>query len=127
MPWVAALSLASSDQLVKEPLQTISHDQKQKADLEQIGKVLEMKENDITLSEEDRAKADIDTKILLKEWSRLYIEDDFLYRKTTERKLLVLPFIYKLVALTHLHNNMGHVGVEKVLSLVREHFSIGLS
>ncbi|KAL0185286.1 hypothetical protein M9458_002856, partial [Cirrhinus mrigala] len=120
VPWVAALSLASADQ----PMQTISRDelvQKQRAD-PAIGKVLEMKENNITLSEEDRAKADISTKRLLREWSRLYIENGLLYRKTTERKQLVLPSVYKQVALTHLHNNMGHVGVEKVLSLARERF-----
>ncbi|RXN34363.1 Retrovirus-related Pol poly from transposon [Labeo rohita] len=124
VPWVAALSLASADQPLREPMQTISRDelvQKQRAD-PAIGKVLEMKENNITLSEEDRAKADISTKRLLREWSRLYIENGLLYRKTTERKQLVLPSVYKQVALTHLHNNMGHVGVEKVLSLARERF-----
>lgn len=124
VPWVAALSLASLDQPLKEPLQTISHDelvQKQMAD-PVIGKVLEMKVNDITLSEDNRAKADTNTKRLLREWSRLYIENGLLYRKTTERKQLVLPSVYKQVALTHLHNNMGHVGVEKVLSLARERF-----
>lgn len=76
VPWVAALSLASSDQPLKEQLQIISHDelvQEQRAD-PVIVKVLEMKENDITLSEEDRANADIDTKRLLREWSRLYRE-----------------------------------------------------
>ncbi|KAI3364945.1 hypothetical protein L3Q82_000943 [Scortum barcoo] len=56
VPWVAALSLASPNQPLREPLQTISHDklvQEQRAD-PAIGKILEMKENDITPTEDDR-------------------------------------------------------------------------
>lgn len=59
---------------------------------------------------------------LLREWSKLHIEDGLLYRKTVGRRLLVLPATYKQLALTYLHNNMGHVGVEKVLTLARECF-----
>lgn len=124
VPWVAALNLASPNQPLKEPLHTISHDelvQEQRAD-PAIGKVLEMKENNIMPNEDNRGKLDTNTKRLLREWSRLHIDNDLLYRKTTERKQLVLPTTYRQTALTHLHNNMGHVGVEKVLSLARERF-----
>lgn len=124
VPWVAALNLASPNQPLTEPLQTISHDQlvqDQRTD-PVIGKVLEMKENDIKPTEGDRDKVDINTKRLLREWSRLYLENGLLYRKTTERKQLLLPAVYKQVVLTYLHNNMGHVGVEKVLGLARERF-----
>lgn len=122
--WVAALNLASSNPPIKEPLQSISHEklvQEQRKD-PAIGKIMEMKESSITPTEGDKDKFDTNTKRLLREWSRLHIENDLLYRKTTERKQLVLPAVYKQIALTHLHNNMGHVGVEKVLSLARERF-----
>uniref|UniRef100_A0A3Q1FHA2 Gypsy retrotransposon integrase-like protein 1 n=1 Tax=Acanthochromis polyacanthus TaxID=80966 RepID=A0A3Q1FHA2_9TELE len=62
------------------------------------------------------------TRRLLREWNRLCIENGLLYRKTTDRRQLVLPANYKRTALTHLHDNMGHVGTEKVLSLARERF-----
>lgn len=50
------------------------------------------------------------------------MENGLLYRKTPSRKQLVLPAIYKQTVLSHLHDNMGHVGVERVLSLVRDRF-----
>lgn len=74
------------------------------------------------LSEEDITKVDANTKGLLREWSQLHMEDGLLYHKTIDRKQLVLPITYRQTALTHLHNDMGHVGVEKVLSLARERF-----
>lgn len=49
-------------------------------------------------------------------------------QKRTELKLTLAlkdfnwPSVYKWVALLHLHNHMGHVGMEKVLSLARERF-----
>lgn len=120
--WIAALNLTAPNLPVKEPLQSISHDQlvqSQRAD-PAIGKVIDMVEKDIRPTEDD--KADTNTKRLLREWSRLHMENDLLYRKTAGRKQLVLPTLYRQVALTHLHNNMGHVGVEKVLNLARERF-----
>lgn len=122
--WVAALNLASPNLPIKEPLQSISHEklvQEQRTD-PAIGKVMEMKEKGIMPTEDDKAKFDTSTKRLLREWSRLHMENDLLYRKTTERKQLVLPGVYKQIVLTHLHNNMGHVGVEKVLNLARARF-----
>ncbi|KAK0148948.1 hypothetical protein N1851_010632 [Merluccius polli] len=50
------------------------------------------------------------------------MENDLLYRKSAGRQQLVLPATYKRTVLTQLHNNMCHVGVEKVLSLARERF-----
>uniref|UniRef100_A0A8C7Y3F7 Gypsy retrotransposon integrase-like protein 1 n=1 Tax=Oryzias sinensis TaxID=183150 RepID=A0A8C7Y3F7_9TELE len=124
VPWIAALTLASPNHSFKEPLQTIRHEsliQEQRAD-PAIGKVLEMKERGNTPADNDREKVDINTKRFLREWSRLHIENGLLYGKTTERKQLVLPAVYKQTALIHLHNNVGHVGVEKVLNLAQERF-----
>ena len=117
--WVAALSMSSQAQPPVEPLQTISHDQlvrAQRAD-PAIGKVIASKETNTTPDD-----SEANTKRLMREWSKLHIEDGLLYRKTIDRRQLVLPSVYRQLALTHLHNNMGHVGVEKVLSLARERF-----
>lgn len=97
VPWVAALNLASSDQPSKEPLHTISHNelvQEQQTD-PVIGKVLKMTKENIAPNESNKGKLDTNTKRLLKEWSRLHIDNDLLYRKTTEHKQLVLPDIYR--------------------------------
>lgn len=122
--WVAALSLSSQIQPRMEPLQAISHDElvrEQRAD-PAIGKIMELKENNTPPTECNKGNSDTETMRLLREWSRLHIEDGLLYRKTIGRRQLVLPATYKQLALTYLHNNMGHVGVEKVLTLARERF-----
>ena len=122
--WVASLNLTSHSQPHIEPLQAISHDElvrEQKKD-PAVGKVMELKENNTALTEVDRGKVDTHTRRLLREWSRLHIEDDLLYRKSAGRQQLVLPATYKQTVLTQLHNNMSHVGVDKVLSLARERF-----
>lgn len=122
--WVAALNLTSQDQPHMEPLQTISHDvlvREQRKD-PQIGRVMELKGSNTSITEEDRAKADVVTRRLLREWNRLHIEEGLLYRRSAGRRQLVLPAIYRQTVLTQLHNNMSHIGVEKVLSLAREWF-----
>lgn len=59
---------------------------------------------------------------LLHEWSNLQLECGILYRRTSERKQLVCPAEYKQTVLIHLHDDMGHVGTERVLCLARERF-----
>lgn len=111
-----------------EPLQAISHEElvrEQRAD-PAIGRVMRLKENNTPPAECNKGNCDTDTMRLLREWSKLQIENGLLYRKTIGRRQLVLPATYKQLALTCLHNNMGHVGVEKVLTLARERFT-GLS
>ncbi|XP_023201986.1 uncharacterized protein LOC111610961 [Xiphophorus maculatus] len=120
--WVAALNLSHPSQTQFEGLQTVSHDElvrEQRKD-PAIGKVVELKQQDKPLTEEERNKVDGHTRRLLREWGKLYLENDLLYRKTVSRQQLVLPATYKQTVLTHLHNNLNHVGVEKVLSLARE-------
>jgi hypothetical protein len=73
---------------------------------------LELKEKNSELTEVGRRAMDKSTRKLSREWSRLHVENDILYRKTLGRKQLVLPATYKQTALTYLHDNMGHVGVE---------------
>ncbi|KAJ8008367.1 hypothetical protein DPEC_G00104090 [Dallia pectoralis] len=113
--WVAALNLTSHSQPQVEPLQEVSHDElvrEQRQD-PAIGKVMALKENNTPPTEDDKKRMDTHTRRLLREWSRLHIGNDLLYRKSAGRQLLVLPATYKRTVLTQLHNNMCHVGVEK--------------
>ena len=55
------------------------------------------------------------------EWNKLKLEHDgILYRKTNERKQLVLPGKYHHLVLKHLHEELGHAGANRVIELARE-------
>ncbi len=62
-------------------------------------------------------------KCLLCSWDKLFIGDDgILRRRTTTRTQLVLPANYKQRVLKELHDNMGHQGLDRTMSLIRERF-----
>lgn len=56
----------------------------------------------------------------MQEWNKIYFENGLMCRQTNDRKQLVLPAKYKETVLKHLHDNLGHIGTERVLALVRE-------
>ena len=62
----------------------------------------------------------------LRHWKNLSLENGILYRHTiinNERiKQLILPSHYRDLALTHLHDEVGHQGQDRTLSLVRSRF-----
>ncbi|KAG1939020.1 interleukin-1 receptor accessory protein-like 1-A [Pimephales promelas] len=64
--------------------------------------------------------------LLLREWNRLQLEDGVLYRRRQdEDKLvlqLVLPPVLRPTILKSLHSDMGHMGIERTLDLVRQRF-----
>lgn len=64
--------------------------------------------------------------LLLREWNRLELENGVLYRRRQdEDKLvlqLVLPPVLRSTVLKSLHNDMGHMGIERTLDLVRQRF-----
>lgn len=122
--WVAALGIASQQHAHTEPFPTISHDELADEQWKDpaIEKILELKRANIELTEAMRQTLDGPAKKLSREWCKLHVEDGLLYRKTLARKQLVLPTTYRQTAFTYLHDKMGHVGVERVLSLARERF-----
>lgn len=61
-------------------------------------------------------------KKLLHQWDKLHLDNGLLYRRTRQRSQLVLPDQYRPVVLKHLHNDMGHMGAERVLGLARDRF-----
>jgi len=122
--WVAALNITSQQHTYTEPFPIIDPSElvsEQRKD-PVIGTILELKENGTEITEDRRRMMDKPTRKLSREWSRLKVENGLLYRAALGRKQLVLPATYKQTALTYLHDEMGHVGVERVLSLERERF-----
>lgn len=105
-------------------LPTISHDELVRAQGEDptIGEVVRLKEASAIPTDETRKATNLLTRKLLHEWNKLHLENGLLYRRTDERQQLVLPAKYKQVALKHLHDEMGHVGTERVIHLARERF-----
>ena len=63
------------------------------------------------------------SKILLRDRKKLFLDDDGLLRRQYgENSQLVLPQKYHRRVYFELHEQMGHLGVERVLNLARERF-----
>lgn len=60
---------------------------------------------------------------LIREKTKLYVnKDGILYRKSVTRNQLVLPTVFHPLIYKELHEEMGHFGVERTLSLIRDRF-----
>lgn len=120
--WITALSISPID--TDQPYQCSFLPKISKAELSRaqkedpvISKIVKMKEV-IKVPDEDMKKEVTGAaRKLLYKWNKLLLEDE-----TNERKQLVLPAQYKQLALEYLRDNMGHVGTERVLLLMRERF-----
>lgn len=125
VPWAAALQLQSDDQdelLVSVPLITPEDIRAaQKEDIS-ICEVMRLKKVCWNPNDKDKRQMGRETRRLVHEWNRLKIDNGILYRQTETRKQLVLPVKLKSFVLKQLHNDMGHVGADKVIQLARERF-----
>ncbi|XP_067334566.1 uncharacterized protein [Channa argus] len=125
--WIAALTISQGDQLeassrdVLLPMDPAELQRAQRDD-SVIGEIMKMKESKKTLTDDMKRSVKGASKKMMHEWGKLCIEDGILYRKTPERRQLVLPASLKSLVLKHLHNDMGHVGIERVLTLARQRF-----
>ena len=99
----------------------------------EVQRKLEMKENQeedtdisaiINLLKIGEVKKDQLTesgKLLLKEKKKLYLdEDQILRRRSGNHSQIVLPTKLKEMIYKSLHDDMGHIGAEKVISLARQ-------
>ncbi|KAL6468412.1 hypothetical protein MHYP_G00240890 [Metynnis hypsauchen] len=125
--WVAVLNLTTCDspeQSGMKLMPAINQDELAKAQRSDsvVGPVLKLKEMYKVLTNDMKQGVGGPAKRLMREWSKLCIENGILYRKTSHRRQFVLPSQYKQMVLKHLHNDMGHVGTERVISLARERF-----
>ncbi|KAL6455438.1 hypothetical protein MHYP_G00361400 [Metynnis hypsauchen] len=124
VPWVAALQMTSMAEVGSAGVTVISPqdiEQAQKED-EVIREVLKLKETGCIPRESEKKQMSREVRRLVREWSRLVVEQGVLYRQTGPRKQLVVPSKFKSTILKQLHDNMGHVGADKVIHLVRERF-----
>lgn len=68
-----------------------------------------------------------DAQSFLRQWDSLFLKDDILYRRHnlngTTVNQLVLPEIYRDIALVGLHDEAGHQGRDRTLSLVKSRFT----
>eukprot|EP00795_Rhopilema_esculentum_P000922 gene922-10677_t len=102
------------------PLQNILQAQKEDPD---VARVLAYKEQPVRPSFQDRHGESAEVKTLMHEWNKLILgKDRALYRKTANRLQLVLPKRYHSLVLRHLHDEMGHLGAERVTELARDRF-----
>lgn len=124
--YVAVLDLAQNSLTLKSPelLPTISHDELMKSQRDDpvIGQAIRLKETSNTLTGDMRRGVTGPTRKLLHEWEKLHLKDGLLYRKTSQRSQLVLPDQYRPMVLKYLHDDMGHMGTERVLGLTRDRF-----
>lgn len=126
VPWVAALQLSADDTDVVSSGSTTSITPSDIRTAQQndpvIKEVVSLKLKGWTPSEKEKRTMSKQTRRLLYEWNKLVVENGVLYRKTEKNKQLVLPEQLRPVVLKSLHDDMGHVGPEKVVHLARERF-----
>lgn len=112
----------SETELMKKKLSAGEISQAQKNDKD-IGPIMQYKANDLKPSLQDMSTLSVQSKCLLREWERLHIDEHgVLTRKTTNKKQLVLPEVYKATVLKELHDEMGHQGTDRTTTLIRERF-----
>ncbi len=67
-----------------------------------------------------------DLQLMLQEWDRFRLKNELLYRTRMSDGLtifqLVLPEVVRPLVLQKLHDDMGHLGIERTLDLVRSRF-----
>lgn len=67
-----------------------------------------------------------DLQLMLREWDRLQLKDELLYRtRLCDGQTVfqfVLPYAIRPQVLQELHDDMGHLGIERTLDLVRSRF-----
>lgn len=126
--WISAMSVAVGDEMesTHQPmLAELSREDIRKAQEEDpaIFPVLQALLNDVQPTREERRQLPKDAVKLLREWKKLELsEDGILYRNTAIYHQLVLPTKFKLRVYKELHNDMGHLGPDKVVHLTRERF-----
>uniref|UniRef100_A0A8C5MS83 Gypsy retrotransposon integrase-like protein 1 n=1 Tax=Leptobrachium leishanense TaxID=445787 RepID=A0A8C5MS83_9ANUR len=88
-----------------------------------VGRVLRYKTKNQRPGNEVLKTEHLDVQLLLKQWTKLFVnKDGVLYRKTSERDQLILPKEYHPLVFKELHQEMGHLGVERTLTLIRDRF-----
>ena len=71
----------------------------------------------------ERKRELYETQLLLHEWDNLSVDQDgILRRRKGTRTQIIVPKQLRPIILKELHENMGHLGVDRTLGLARERF-----
>ena len=91
-----------------------------------IGRVIELLKGGYKPQNIDRNSESSEVLKCFREWNKLSLSSSILYRSTVlngvETKQLVLPVRPYSIVLQHLHDDVGHQGRDRTLSLVRARF-----
>jgi hypothetical protein len=130
-PWITAITakpeVLDTSELIAElsALQKLAPNEfirAQDSDL-CIGKIRTLKAKNTYPTEEEINRLTPEAKTLLREWKRLEIgTDGILWRKRGPVMQLVVPHCYRMTVYKELHQNMCHLGAERVVELARERF-----
>ncbi|XP_048108990.1 uncharacterized protein LOC125300872 [Alosa alosa] len=108
-----------------EQLERFTHDDLQRAQLKDP--VLKVVREALKTGHWPSNAADTGVSLLKREGTKLRIKDGLLYRVTTkasgkEHRQLLLPKEFRMRVCRALHDDMGHLGVERTLELIRTRF-----
>ena len=129
--WISAITVDPvgyekklGDCLIFDNLQQFSQSEIALAQLDDftIRPVVQWKQRRRRPSRSERKGEHRDTTRILLEWNKLELINGVLYRNHGSRKQIVLPKKFRSTVLHELHNNMGHVGVERTSNLIRDRF-----
>lgn len=119
-----ALNLLN-DTTIQSPSQTFSplqiRDSQEKDAV--ISRVLQYKNNSHRPPRQTFQTEHPNVRLLLKQWNKLHVSDEgILYRRTGKREQLLLPQEHRPIVFRELHKEMGHLGVDRTLGLIRDRF-----
>nr|XP_006822008.1 PREDICTED: uncharacterized protein LOC102809846 [Saccoglossus kowalevskii] len=88
-----------------------------------INKIIQYKQKKCHPTQEERRGESHECKALMREWNKLFLDENgILRRRTSSAVQLILPHKYKGLVYKELHEEMGHLGVERVVNLARQRF-----
>ena len=106
-------------------ISTVDWSKEQSTDVT-ISRVIDLMKSGCKPENIDRKSETQEVSKYFREWSKLYFSNNILYRTTVlngvETEQLVLPVRYRSIVLQHLHDDVGHQGRDRTLSLVRARF-----
>lgn len=128
-PWMCAATITAActdveNEKVASPVKEITTETLKKAQEDDpvIGKVRQYVINGQWPHLRRRDRRD-GTFVLIRDKNKLHVNTDgILFRKTMTQNQLMLPKIFHQLIYKELHEDMGHLGVERTLSLIRDRF-----
>ena len=126
--WVSALT--SDSALLSSDTPEVDGSRMPKIDIKQaqindktVGRVRHLIQCGQRPTTSERKKETLDTQLLLHEWERLFLDKKGILRRNKGPvSQVVLPKKFHLLVYRELHENMGHLGVDRTLHLARQRF-----